>query len=44
MLKSILKHPSALGEKQKELLRNFKEQTKTSGKSFFEQVKESIKR
>ena len=43
-VKVNIETPKRLNEKQKELLRTFKEQNKDGGKSFFEQVRESIRR
>jgi len=43
-VKVTIETPKRLSEKQKELLKGFKEQSKNRGKTFFEQVKDSIKR
>jgi len=43
-VKVNIETPKRLSEKQKELLRTFKEQNKDGGKTFFEQVRDSIKR
>ncbi len=43
-VKVNIETPKRLTEKQKELLRSYKEQNKDGGKTFFEQVRDSIKR